>query len=208
MKVELHLHTSRYSGCAVNTPQELMAQLVACGYEAVFVTEHDSFWPDEQLAELRSQFPQLRIFPGVELTIGDLWSMQHLLVLGTTDPEYAALASGIGRRPDVAGILQKARDEGHLTVLAHPCRWEDGAAMIDAGLLPDALEHHTCNQGGDQAAAALRLAGKVGLPVVNAGDVHSVEMVGRYWIETRAPIDDAGAVRRVVLAGEYENCLE
>ncbi len=46
MKVELHLHTTRYSGCAVATGGELMERMVEIGYEAVFITEHDAVWSD------------------------------------------------------------------------------------------------------------------------------------------------------------------
>jgi len=206
VKVELHLHTNRYSACAVASPRELMKCLLDCGYEAVYLTEHDMVWPDEEIAELAGQFPQLRIFPGIELSIGELLSFQHLLVLGTNDREYVKMAHGA--RPDVEGILAKARAAGHLTVLAHPCRWDEGSKMLRRGFVPDALENRTCNQGPDQAAAARRLAEEHSLPFVNSGDVHSAAMVGRFWIDTAAPLADANDIRAVVLDGAYANCVE
>jgi len=84
MKVELHLHTSRYSGCATATPFELMEALIGYGYDAVFVTEHDTVWPDWELRQLQEEFQDIRILPGVELTLGPDQT-QHLLVLGTQD---------------------------------------------------------------------------------------------------------------------------
>jgi len=83
MKVELHLHTSRYSACAINTPEEMMQRLVDTGYEAVYITEHNMVWSDKELDELRAKFPPLKIFPGVELNCG-LEGIQHLLVLSAT----------------------------------------------------------------------------------------------------------------------------
>ena len=65
MKVELHLHTFRYSGCSTATPQQLMAELIRCGYEAVYITEHDTMWSDWEIDNLQKEFPQIRIFPGV-----------------------------------------------------------------------------------------------------------------------------------------------
>ena len=58
MKVELHLHTSRYSACAVCRPAEMMNGLIARGYEAVYITEHDAVWETAELNDLRRQFPQ------------------------------------------------------------------------------------------------------------------------------------------------------
>lgn len=197
MKVELHLHTSRYSACSAVWPDEAMHALLAAGYEAVYLTEHHCVWPARELAALQREFPQLRIFPGVELNLTED-PLQHLLVLGTSDPAYLRI-----RRP--AEVLRKAREEGRLTVLAHPCRWAGGAQMIEEGLLPDAIEFRTCNQDLYRSGEALALARRMSLPVVNAGDVHSLEMVGRYWIETARPLIRADDIRQIILSGGYEN---
>jgi len=197
MKVELHLHTSRYSACSIATPFELMAKLIDAGYEAVYITEHDRTWQDWEIAHLQEDFPAIRIFPGVELCVGDE-PMQHLLVLGTDDPEYLALG-------ETGQVLAKARAEGHLTVLAHPFRWEATGGVLDQGLLPDALEYHTPNHSAKQAKVAKAAAEKYPLPLVNAGDVHALDFVNRYWIETDRRIERADEIRDIVLAGEYRN---
>ncbi|MCK4276836.1 MAG: PHP domain-containing protein, partial [Phycisphaerae bacterium] len=129
MKTELHLHTTRYSGCALNGPHELLGRCADCGYEAVYITEHDAVWADREIDELQSQSPRIRIFSGVELTVG-LRPLLHLLVLGTNDPAYLKF----GRDP--TAVIEKARHEGHLTILAHPCRWEDAQAVLDPEGLP------------------------------------------------------------------------
>jgi predicted metal-dependent phosphoesterase TrpH len=203
MKIELHLHTSRYSACAQDRPRDMMDRLVAMDYGAVYLTEHDAVWPDEEIAALQARFPKLRIFPGVELSIGELWSFQHLLVLGTNDAEYLQMAESA--QPDVRGILDKAAAAGHLTILAHPCRWEGGDEIIRRGLLPDALEFRTCNHNAKAGEMAKRTADWLHLPLVNADDAHSVEMVGRFWIETEHPLVLAEDVREIVLGGQYAN---
>lgn len=204
MKVELHLHTSRHSACSADTPPDLMRKLIDAGYEAVFITEHDAVWPDEAIADLQAAHPDIRIFPGVELTISSLRSFQHLVVLGTSDPAYLGLAGS--SPPDVASILAKARAEGHLTVLAHPCRWDGANDMVQRGFMPDALELRTCNQDARQADVARGIARRFDLRTVNAGDVHSREMVGHFWIEAARPLERPTDVREIVLAGEYANC--
>jgi predicted metal-dependent phosphoesterase TrpH len=197
MKVELHLHTSRYSLCASAQPNELMLWLMAAGYGAVYITEHHAVWREQELAELRQTFPKLGIFPGVELDLTDS-PLQHLLVLGTTDPSYLSVS-------DPAAVLDKARAEGHLTVLAHPYRWEGAAQILDDGLLPDAIECRTCNHDFASAAAARARAEQLGLPSVNAGDVHSLEMIGRFWIETSRPVRRAEDIRQIIVDRAYEN---
>jgi len=123
--------------------------------------------------------------------------LTHLLVLGTMDTEYLTI-------DNPATVLDKARAEGHLTILAHPCRWEGGTYILDKGLRPDAIEYKTCNQEFTQAVAAREVAEKLKMPVTNAGDTHSVDMIGRYWIETSQPVEQDTDIRRIILTGQYE----
>ena len=194
MKVELHLHTNRYSACAVNTPKEMMRRLLAAGYKAVYITEHDAVWRDRELARLQRAFPDIRIFPGVEVSI----TSHHVLVLGTNDPAYLKIS-------DEGELLEKARTHGHLTILAHPFRWAGGAMILQQGLLPDAIEYHSCNHDIDSARESLVIADRLELPLVNTGDAHSLEMLDRYWVETARPIEAADDIRAIIAAGQYVN---
>jgi hypothetical protein len=199
-KVELHLHTSRYSGCAVHEPVEILKHMAAIGYETVFITEHDAVWPDAELEEIRRQVPELQIFPGMELTVGPSLSC-HMLVLGTNDPAYLPLTV------DPRRVIDRAREQSHLTVLAHPARFEDPARVLQSGAVPDAIEHKTTNHEiPAQCAEAARWARKLGIAMVNAGDVHAVEQVGRYWIELDEPLESPRHIRDMVLAGRYRCC--
>ena len=199
MKVELHLHTSRYSACATDTPNDVMRELIDCGYGAVFITEHDAVWGDWELADLQMSFPEIRIYPGMEIALGSDKS-QHLLVLGTGDRTYLQL-------PTAEDIILRARREGHLTVLAHPFRWPDSPPVLLAGpVYPDAIELYTCNHTGLMADMSGRAGRQLDLPVVNAGDVHALSFVNRYWIETQDDPDGPEDVRRAILARRYSNC--
>ena len=202
MKVELHCHTSRYSGCAEATAEEMVQALVAAGYGAVYITEHDTMWPETELAALQEGFPEIRVFPGVELTVGTSCFV-HLLVLGTSDPSYLDIK-------DEKEVVARARSEGHLTVLAHGFRTEDApdaTRLLDAGWRPDAMEYLTGNQDGTCAAEAAKAAKRLGIPLVNAGDLHSLDMVGRFWIECGTPIVEPNDIRHVIVKGKYRNNL-
>jgi len=196
MKIELHCHTSLYSACASGPPRDLFHAYVSHGYDVIYLTEHHRMWRPHELAEAQETFPQLRIFPGVELNLV-MEPLTHLLLLGTLDTDYLMINNP-------AEVLDKARAEGHLTVLAHPCRWDGGTYILDQGLRPDAIEYKTCNQEFTHAVAARNVAEKLKMPVVNTGDAHSADMVGKYWIETSGPVEQADDIRRIVLAGQYE----
>jgi hypothetical protein len=199
LKVELHCHTSRYSACSAYTPEELLTAMVAADYGAVYFTEHARIWPAERIADLQSQFPEILIFPGIEL-VTPTNPYEHLLVLGTDDIEYAYLAdAGLW-----ADALAKARAENHLTILAHPCRFDGGHEMLDRDLIPDAMELWTGNQSQPQMIAdTLTLNETFDLPLVHAGDTHGVDMIDRYWINTDEPLRAADDIRDIVLQGAY-----
>jgi hypothetical protein len=199
MKVELHLHTKRYSGCAQATAEEMMPNLIAAGYGAVYITEHDAVWGEEEMAELQRKFPQIRIFPGMELNVGTGPVLQHLLVLGSDDSTYL-----LTRNP--ADVLAKARADGDLTILAHPYRWEGAAAMLNQGWVPDAMEFRSGNHDAAGGKMAAGVAGHIGIPVVNAGDVHGFHFINRFWIETDRPIVHARDIRQIVVERAFKNC--
>ena len=197
MKVELHLHTSRYSMCADATPFELMDALIESGYDAVFLTEHDAVWSDWEIEDLRGRYPAIRIFSGVEITFS--WDpIQHLLVLGTNDPAYLEIE-------DPVAVVRRAREAGHLTIAAHPFRWDGAGEVLEQDPPPDAIEYRTCNQNAAQALQALTAAVERKLPLVNSGDVHALSFVNRYWIETTRPLAEAQDIRPIVLGGHYTN---
>jgi hypothetical protein len=105
---------------------------------------------------------------------------------------------------DPARLMHTARENNHLTVLAHPFRW-DGAEDLLEIAVPDAVEHRTCNQQGKSAQKAVDLSAEYDLPLVNAGDVHTVDMINHFWIETMGDIGSASDIRDIVTAGRYRN---
>ncbi|MBN1554831.1 MAG: hypothetical protein JXA11_08795 [Phycisphaerae bacterium] len=199
MKIELHLHTNRYSGCAKNSPEEMLDRLVELHYQAVFLTEHDAVWPGDELENLQRHWPQLRIFPGLELTLHNFRGFGHLLILGATEPEFLDIV-------DPGEALARARQKDYPTILAHPYRWEGAADMLEKGYYPDAIECSTPNVFPEQAILAQVKAGEFRMPVVNSGDAHGVDFLGRYWIETAESIESPAQMRQILLEGSYDNC--
>ena len=203
MKVELHCHTGQYSHTAPDDPNDMgsparvMQTLIAAGYDVVYLTEHDVVWPDDELAELRAAHPQIAIFPGVELNIG-LHAAYHVVILGTNDPRYLQIH-------DEGQAVATAREEGHLTILAHPWMYDQGAVRAWTGPFPDAMEARSNKGRGHLSPEQISecLKGWPARPYVNASDVHPLSHINRFWIETARPLTEADDIRDIVLAGEY-----
>jgi predicted metal-dependent phosphoesterase TrpH len=132
MKFDLHLHTSRHSPDSVTDPFELLTAARAAGLDGVVLTEHDYFWPDEELDELRAVAPDLVILSGIEVTGrgGDM------LVYGITDP--FAFPKGIGW----GELSREVHRQGGACVAAHPNRWGQPFERVvkDAGAELDGIE--------------------------------------------------------------------
>ncbi len=204
MKIELHCHTGRYSHTApddpnrMEIPERIAQEMIAAGYDAMYITEHDVVWPDDELAQLQAEYEQIKIFPGVELNIG-CKSMYHVVVLGTNDPQYTLMKNE-------GDVVEKAREEGHLTVLAHPWVYEEGAEKLWSGPFPDAMEGLSNKGAGnisDQQIAEAIKRWPV-RPLVNTSDTHPLSHINRFWIETNRPLVEADDIREIVLTGDYK----
>ena len=200
MKTELHCHTNRYSMCSTNTPEEMLARLIEAEYDVVFITEHNQVWSEGELQKLRRQFPKIKILPGVELTLYNPEGFAHMLVLGTNDPDFLGISEAVE-------ILTLAEEQKCLTVLAHPFRFDgaDWPSRGDAKKLPDAIEYFSPNVDSQLAEQARHSADQLGIGLVNSGDVHSIDFIDKFWIETNHPFENAAKLREIILNGDYEN---
>ena len=195
MKVEIHAHTDRHSGCSRIPPRELVAMAEASGYDAVFVTDHGKVWLPHELEVLNSLSDRVGVFPGIEISLAE---GQDILVLGADNPIYESLTSA-------NEILAQTGADGYLTVLAHPFRWDDTVAEYCT--LLDAIEIFTCNHPLDkQAGNAQAYADQHRLAPVYASDAHGLNFMNRFWIETVEPFETVQDLRRLILSGGYENC--
>ncbi len=196
MKVALHVHTSRLSGCADAEPEEMIEEYINCGFDALFFTEHDAVWPRADLQGLRAAYPDIQIFPAIELSLFQPRSFVHLLILGAADEEYLYLASA-------DKVIDKAREDNFLTVLAHPYRYDSSDEILRRGIYPDAMELRSNTHLEQHAALARAFASEHAIRLVNSDDAHSIEDIGNFWVETDRPLERPGELREIVLAGEY-----
>ena len=78
-RVDLHVHTRRYSPCAeALDPEYLGVAMKKAGLDGLVITEHDHLWPAEDIALLNRNLKDKRIYRGVEVSS----SNGHFIVIG------------------------------------------------------------------------------------------------------------------------------
>jgi 3',5'-nucleoside bisphosphate phosphatase len=194
MKVEIHCHTNAHSLCSRMSPAELVAMAEACGYDALFLTDHGKIWTAKECASLRELCSRVKVLPGIEIALPDGYD---LLVLGADNPLYESLVTP-------SEVLAQACADGYLTVLAHPFRRHD--ALPEYARLVDAIEVRSCNHPlPGQAEEARRYAREHNIAEIHAGDAHGLNFLNKFWIETTEPFETPLDLRRLILLGHYEN---
>ena len=181
MKFDLHLHTSRHSPDSVTDPFDLLRAATAAGLDGVVLTEHDYFWPDAELADLRAAAPNLVILAGVEVTArgGDM------LVYGLTDP--FAFPKGIGW----GELCREVHRQGGAAVAAHPNRWGQPFEKVvrDSGAELEGIEVMSNNMEPDLRTRAAALLKKYPhYAQLGNSDSHAPETVGCCYTDFDATI--------------------
>lgn len=137
-RIDLHLHTSRYSSDSIITPEQLLIDAKAAQLTGVVITEHDWLWTDEELAELnaRPEADGLTVMSGVEVSARE----GHFLCFGL--PHLRNIEPGIYLK----NLIEEVQGYGGVIVAAHPYRWDQ-----DFDSIYDSYHH---------AISALELASK------------------------------------------------
>jgi hypothetical protein len=157
--VDLHCHTAPRSTCSSLRPEELVDGARAAGLDAICLTEHDRFWPEADLQDLRGRtnFP---VFAAIELTT----DIGHLLAFG--------LPGDAGPLPTAAAAFAAAQSAAGLLYLAHPAR--DGLLRVTADVVRCCASVEAAN-GSDSRLknlAAAGLARGFALPGIGGSDCH------------------------------------
>ena len=165
MRIDLHVHTSRYSSCGHATPEEMAQAALDHGLDGIVLTEHNVTWPLDELSELRAAFPALTILSGIELTSdrGD-----DYLVLGLPRQDWFA------PRLTAEEIVQRSQRLGGVVILAHPYRYRDDVPETLFTCPVDGVEVASCNMHGGASQGAVRLVQALGaFPVWNSDAHHT-----------------------------------
>lgn len=196
VKIDLHVHTSRYSACSRMSSDELVEEARRAGLDAVVLTEHNWAWDAPDLAALCDD--QLLVLGGVEITCRE----GDCLV-------YAPELAGLRRGSSLEELAEEVRKRGGLTVLAHPFRTtlERDRRYLANPL--DGLEQESCNNFGRlEREAAEVVARSADLLLVSASDAHATDMLGCFYLELEREVSDIAGLASELRRGAYRCCRD
>jgi predicted metal-dependent phosphoesterase TrpH len=176
MRYDLHAHTAEYSPCSAIAAEELCRLAVALGIDGIALTEHDLWRPPDELAALRTRYPELTIFAGMERSCRE----GHFLVF---------LPEGVDPRgslpPNTVHTLSPwTHDRGGLLIWAHPFRFESRRIPFWLGNVPiDGIEVTSSNMSLQLSDLAESVATEYGILPLSNSDAHDAESLGRHWNE-------------------------
>ena len=185
-RVDLHVHTRRYSPCAESLDPEMLPETAAAmGLDGVVITEHDHLWPAREIAALNRSSPGPRIYRGVEIST----SSGHFVVIGMDHLD--------GCRPGMSlrHLAREARLQNAAVIWAHPrLNYRQPLHPIDLSHLPDgidAIEVASTVTVGDQADQVMTMARDFGYSMVGGSDAHALAQVGKVFTRLdRLPADE------------------
>ena len=191
MLIDLHCHSFPRSQCSSLKPEELIDLARERGLDGVCLTEHDTFWPEAELAELAAR-TGFRVFGGIELTT----DLGHVLAYG--------LSPAAGPMPTAAAAFLAATRDSALLFLAHPAR--DGLLRVDRRTV-EYFESVEAINGSDtrlQNMAATGLAHGFRLPGVGGSDAHTRAEIGRAATRFHGSVADSAGLIAALRTGAYE----
>jgi predicted metal-dependent phosphoesterase TrpH len=213
MYLDMHIHTTAYSGCSNMTPDETAIAAKDAGLDGICITEHNRIWKKEE-AEALAHKHGIAVFRGMEVTTtgGDI------LVFGLDEEPRQMWESSVGDRsgksgwPEIADkplyplapALLKARVDavGAVAIAAHPFR---RFLVFGVGELPMNLEEamnnptfahvhglEVCNSlsTAQENDLALQVAEALGCLKFGGSDAHSTTAVGSCVTAFEDPISD------------------
>lgn len=177
LRIDLHLHTRRYSNCSRIDPDDLIDQGVRAGLDGLVITEHHRQWSQDELDELVSvsRHPGFLVLSGFEYTS----ARGDLLVYGLT-PELAGQFRP-GLQPD--RVAEEIHKLGGVCVAAHPTRAGLGFDERLGSLPVAAMEVASVNLKEHEQRLARNIAQTLKIPAMASSDAHDLVNVGRYATE-------------------------
>lgn len=192
MLFELHAHTNRYSSCGEMSPGEYIATARKIGLSGICLTEHNTFWPEDEYRELCNKADGLVIINGNEQRCWDGDIIQgDFLVFGCRFNLD---------RPKIDQLIRLVHNADGIIIAAHPFREMLGVReKLIYQLELDAIEVYSSNQEPWQTWLAFSVAEKMDIPVISGSDAHVSGLVGyavtRFTVSIKNEMDFINAIK-------------
>lgn len=207
MLIDLHLHTYPKSDDSFMGVDELIEGAKSKGLDGICLTEHDSFWPREEIDSLSSKHDFL-ILPGCEINT----DAGHMLVFGLDQYVFGL------HKPE---FLQAAlAQRGALAIAAHPYRRR---YLEEPGSKPEARAEMLERAGNDSmfkfchAIEAINgrgtpnensfsqdLGARLGIKTTGGSDAHKLEQLGTAATRFERPISGLSDLISELREGRFE----
>jgi predicted metal-dependent phosphoesterase TrpH len=173
-RVDLHVHTRRYSPCAeALDPQRLPQVMAQRGLHGVVITEHDQLWPETDIEALNSTSQAVRIYRGVEVSSRN----GHFVVIGLDESD--GIKPGIG----IGALVEIVQGRGAAIIWAHPhMHYSQIPEPLSVDEMPQgihAVEVASSVTRGQCSLEAQAYADRMRCAAVGGSDAHSLGQVGR-----------------------------
>jgi len=171
MLYDFHIHTRNYSHCSSSTADEMCQAALERGLTGIGLTEHDVWWPAEEIDRLQAHFPTLVIMRGIEHSSPD----GHFL-LYLPEPERAEIPSYCPARV----LIPAVHDLGGIAIWAHPFRWEQDIPIWIKEARPDGMEVASSNMDRVVQDIAMGFAVKHNIMMFQDSDAHHHKTIGAF----------------------------
>jgi len=204
MRVDLHVHSSEYSACAVSSEKEQIEAAIARGLDGIAFTEHGYQRAQPYLERLNEKYAPFKIFTGVEVNV--VGSYEDILVIGVPDmTEFNG-----GRREyksiwEYQDLYKFVRERGGFIAVPHPFRFADEVKTDVVSFVPDALELKSKNIDPRNAKTIMAFAKKLGVNTIVASDSHHVNDTGMHHLVLHNTVQTDVDLVRELRSGRYEH---
>ncbi len=217
-KIDTHVHTPYFSGCANMPAEEIVQRYKTAGYDAVTITDHYNLYgfsqfgvdpdaPGDKLHAFLEGYRRvkaaaeplgLRVYYGAEVRFTECFN--DYLVYGFSDELLSdpKKVCSMGIR----NFISLAREDGALVIQAHPFR---NGCLAVAPLFLDGAEvanRHPGHQNRNELA--LDYASRYGLRMTGGSDFHDYNSVCAGGILADTLPEDSKALARLLRGGNFK----
>ncbi len=206
MVIDLHSHTYPKSDDSFMSPDELVEAAKSAGLDGICLTEHDAFWPAQEIEAL-SRRHNFLVLPGSEINT----DAGHVLVFGLTSYVFGLHKLGF--------LEAAARKADAVLIAAHPYRRrfiEEAARELDARAemltkagadplfkLCDAIEGINGRGTSEQNRFSQDLGKLLGAGVTAGSDAHRAKHVGAAATYFPGIVRNLDDLKRELKAGRF-----
>ena len=196
MRIDLHVHTRRFSGCSNIDPLLLLVKARCVGLDGIALTEQGIRWPDEKIARLKAEAgaADLVVIAGQEVACYSR--------CGRFQGEFLAFGypRSLGSNKSVEEVADRVHAREGVLIAAHPFKRDRrGEGYYGRGAdvrhFPiDGIEVAHPDYCAEDRRAARQTAAAAGLVGTGGSDAHDLGRIGRCLTVFDDPIDGEAAL--------------